>query len=213
MVDVTHDRDHGRTGPEILRILLLLLFDLLPGRVLLFALGREAELFEEQLDLVEVEPLIDRDHQPEVLERGADDRRSGLVHQLGELGDGEELVHPDRAGLALLLLLLLHLLELELLLGRALTLPALLLAAPALQLSHHAAEVVLDLVLVDAALPFLLATTLAAAIRRVSLGLDPHRPPRSRARGGGRRLEPAARPIPLGLGVGLPGGHELRGRR
>ena len=43
--------------------------------VCVFAHRLEAELARDQLDLVEVETLVDRDHQPEILERERDDLR------------------------------------------------------------------------------------------------------------------------------------------
>ena len=43
------------------------------GGVLLFLHRLESELAGDQLDLVEVETLVDGDHQAEILEREADD--------------------------------------------------------------------------------------------------------------------------------------------
>jgi hypothetical protein len=51
------------------------------GEVLLLAHGLEAELARDQLDLIEVEALVDGDHQPQVLEREA--RRSASARPSG----------------------------------------------------------------------------------------------------------------------------------
>ena len=76
MVDVTHDRDDRWPRYEIFG---LVGFGDLSGvrGVLLLANGLEAELTSDQLDLVEVESLIDRDHQAKVLERKPDDLYGG----------------------------------------------------------------------------------------------------------------------------------------
>ena len=77
--------------------------------VLLLANGLEAELTSDQLDLIEVESLIDRDHEPEVLEREADDLRRGNLEDLGELADGDEFVDVNGFPLALTIRLALRL--------------------------------------------------------------------------------------------------------
>ena len=69
--------------------------------ILVFANGLEAELAGDQLDLVEVEALIDRDHQPEILERERDDLGRRHLEDLRQLADGDELVDADRLPLAL----------------------------------------------------------------------------------------------------------------
>ena len=61
----------------------------------------EAELPGDQLDLVEVESLVDGDHQPEVLERERDDLRRRDLQRLRELADADELVDADGLLLAL----------------------------------------------------------------------------------------------------------------
>ena len=58
---------------ELLRGIVDRLLGDIGGLVFLLAHGLEAELAGDQLDLIEVESLVDRDHQPEVLEREADD--------------------------------------------------------------------------------------------------------------------------------------------
>ena len=79
------------------------------GRVLLFAHRLEAEFASDQLDLIEVESLVDRDHEPEVLEREADDLRRGNLEDLGELADGDEFVDVNGFPLALTIRLALRL--------------------------------------------------------------------------------------------------------
>ena len=71
------------------------------GLVLVLAHRLEAELAGDQLDLVEVEALIDGDHQAEILEREADDLRRRDLQDLRELADGDELVDADELLLAL----------------------------------------------------------------------------------------------------------------
>ena len=130
---------------------------------------------EQHLDLIEVEALVDRHEQAEVLEGRTDDLRGRDVHELAQLGDGEELVHPHRAALALLLLVSLLLLG-GLLFGRqALTLPATLLAPAPLQLGHDALDVRVHRVLIDplALLALLLVVAaLAVPVSRKALGLN-----------------------------------------
>ena len=65
------------------------------GGVFLFLLRVEAELARDELDLVEVEALIDRDHQPEILERERHDLRGRHLQDLGQLAHGDELVDAD----------------------------------------------------------------------------------------------------------------------
>ena len=55
----------------------------------------EAELARDQLDLVEVEALIDGDHQAEILERERDDLRGRHLEDVGELAHRDELVDAD----------------------------------------------------------------------------------------------------------------------
>ena len=74
VVDVTHDGDDGGSGDEIF-LHVGRLVRRVGDRVVRLAHGLEAELAGDQLDLVEVEALVDGDHQPEILER--EGRRSG----------------------------------------------------------------------------------------------------------------------------------------
>jgi hypothetical protein len=103
VVDVTHDGDHGR--PRDLRSFVL---DFgrrfLLGHVLALAHGLEAEGARDQLDLVEVEPLVHRDHQPQLLERELDNLNGRHLHDLGELRDRDEFVDADAGLFALGLL-------------------------------------------------------------------------------------------------------------
>ena len=66
-----------------------------------FANGLEAELAGDQLDLVEVETLVDGDHQPEILEREGDDLGRGDLQNLRKLADGDEFVDANGLPLAL----------------------------------------------------------------------------------------------------------------
>lgn len=77
MVDVTHDRDDRRTRLQIFGIVRLGGGNALLCLVRVFTNGLEAELARDQLDLVEVESLVDRHHQAEILERERDDLRRG----------------------------------------------------------------------------------------------------------------------------------------
>ncbi len=65
-------------------------------RVLVFLDCLEAEGGGDQLDLVEVEPLIHRHHQAQLLEGELDDLGGRDLHGGGELGDRHELVDPDQ---------------------------------------------------------------------------------------------------------------------
>ncbi len=59
--------------------------------------GLEAEFASDQLDLIEVESLIDRDHEAEVLEGEPDDLvTAGVLSMLRKLADGDELVDANR---------------------------------------------------------------------------------------------------------------------
>ena len=53
----------------------------------------ESELARDQLDLIEIKPLVDGDHQPEVLESETDDLYCRHLEDLRELAHGDELVH------------------------------------------------------------------------------------------------------------------------
>src|SRR4051812_46509026 len=99
VVDVAHDGHDRRTGLELFRRV---------GRgrerifrlVLVLAHRLETEFAGDELDLIEVEALIDGDHQSHVLEREADDFRRGQLQNLGELGDRDELVDANDLFLA-----------------------------------------------------------------------------------------------------------------
>ena len=110
MVNVPHDRDDGRARTEVLGRVLDLFFLQVSG-VIAFLDSLEPELAGDQLDLVEVETLIDGDHEAKRLEREADDLSGGNAKDLGEFRDRDELVDAD--GFAFLLdrgnALLLHL--------------------------------------------------------------------------------------------------------
>src|SRR6185437_5216626 len=71
------------------------------GGVFFLAHGPEAELPGDQLDLIEVQPLVDRDHEPEVLEREGDNLRGWNLEDGRQLADGDELVHAHRGAFAL----------------------------------------------------------------------------------------------------------------
>ena len=84
VVDVAHDRDDRRARDlQLGRLVGLLGLQL--GRVLIFAHRLEAERRGDQLDLVEVEPLVHRDHEAQLLERELDDLGRGHLHRAGEL--------------------------------------------------------------------------------------------------------------------------------
>ncbi len=103
VIDVAHDRHHRRPRLEVAR---RLRFDRRRdlGVVLLLLDRLEAELRRDQLDLVEVEPLVDRHHQAELLERERDDLGGRHLHRLGQLADRDELVDADEGLFPLLLL-------------------------------------------------------------------------------------------------------------
>src|SRR4030095_3252137 len=108
VVDVTHDRDDRRSRDEILDFVDLR--DLTGVRgVLLLTNGLEAELASDQLDLIEVESLVDRDHEAEALEREADDLRRRNLEDVGQLADGDEFVDVNGLPLALTIRLALSL--------------------------------------------------------------------------------------------------------
>src|SRR5690606_1246847 len=105
-----------------------------------------------------VQPLVDGDHQAEVLERAADDLVGGHVDQLGQLGHGQVLVDAD--GLRLLgrdALALGFALDT----ARCLFTTVTALLAACLQLRHDAGDVLLHRVLVDPTLALLLLVLLA----------------------------------------------------
>src|SRR4029077_13594902 len=114
------------------------------------------EFAGDQLDLVEVEALIDGDHQPEVLEREPDDLDCRGLQDLRELADGDELVDTN------CLLLALHLGRL--LGGKLLTIAAILGATRSAATNwpahrrHRFSDVRRHCFLIDSALPLLPAT-------------------------------------------------------
>src|SRR5690606_23155941 len=170
VVYVTHHRDDRRPGQQILRpVLGDLLLHL--GDVLLLTHRLIAELVHQQFDLVEVEPLVDGDHQPEVLEGGGDDLRGRHVNQFGDLRHGQELVDPDSR--RLLLADALALLLASLLRGRTLVAAATTAAstASALHRGHGLPEHLVDRLLVDATTLLAILLPAAAAItRRIRVG-------------------------------------------
>ena len=101
VIDVTHDGDDRRPRHEILAARRRRRCRLVLGLVLVLAHRLEAELGGDQLDLVEVEALVDRDHQPEVLEGEPDDLGGRTFRICGELGHRDELVDADERLLAL----------------------------------------------------------------------------------------------------------------
>src|SRR5690606_36205112 len=116
--------------------------------------------------------------------RARDDLGRAAVDQLGQLGDGQELVDAD--GLRLLRG---ETLTLRLTLEPARRLLAAVPASPAAgpQLRHHALDVLLHRLLVHP-LPLLLAfVLLAAAVAREAFGLDADLTTGARARSGRRR--------------------------
>src|SRR5712691_9077707 len=156
MVDVTHDRDDRRARLELFRRVIGGWRGLEIGGVFFLLHCLEAEFAGDQFDLVEVEPLIDGDHQPEVLEREPDDLYGRGLQDLRELADGDELVDTNR------LLLALHLGGL--LGGKLLTIAAILGAARSAATNwpahrrHRFSDVRRHRFLIDSALPLLSAT-------------------------------------------------------
>src|SRR5437879_11178435 len=69
-----------------------------PPRSTLFpytTLFRSPEGGCDQLDHVEVEPLVDRHHLPQLLEGEGDDLLGGNLENVRELGDRDELGHAN----------------------------------------------------------------------------------------------------------------------
>ena len=108
MIDVAHDGDHRWTGAQLVLGVHGDLGRVQIGCVFLFFDSLETELPGDELDLVEVQALIDGDHQPQVLEREPDDLDRGNLENLRQLADGDELVHVNGLLLALGLGLLLR---------------------------------------------------------------------------------------------------------
>src|SRR6185437_7918777 len=100
VVDVTHDRHDRRTRNQILG----LIGDFgarVGNRVVGFTHRLESELARDELDLIEVEALIDRDHQSEILHREGDDLRGRNLEARSQLAHRDELVHAYDRLLAL----------------------------------------------------------------------------------------------------------------
>ena len=68
VVHVAHHGDDRRPGFEVLGAVLALVGDAFAREVLLLALGPEAEGAGNEIDLVEVQPLVHRDHHAQLLE-------------------------------------------------------------------------------------------------------------------------------------------------
>ena len=101
VVDVTHDRDDRRTRDEILGQIGLRRRARFVGLIRVFANGLEAEFAGDELDLIEVESLVDRDHQAQFLEGERDDLRRRRLEDLRKLADRDELVDANGLSLAL----------------------------------------------------------------------------------------------------------------
>src|SRR5918999_4976254 len=102
MVDVTHDGHDRWAGSEVDRLIRRhCLLRHIREEILLLANGLEAELCRDQVDLIKVESLVDRDHEAEILERERDDLRGRDLEDLRELADGDELVYANGLPLAL----------------------------------------------------------------------------------------------------------------
>src|SRR4030081_2182833 len=108
MIDVTHDGHDRWPRLELFGRVVGSRRGLEIGSVLLLLHGLEAELAGNQLDLVEVEALVDRHHESEVLERKADDLNRGRLQYLRQLADCDELVDANGLFLTLYLGLLLR---------------------------------------------------------------------------------------------------------
>ncbi len=100
---MTHDGHHRRAGGQLTRLVGHIRLGGF-GAVLLLLHRLEPELAGDELDLVEVEPLVHRHHQAQFLERKLDDLGGGDLHGRCELADRDELVDAN-TGLFLLALL------------------------------------------------------------------------------------------------------------
>src|SRR5207249_2465962 len=109
-VDVTHHRHDGRPRPECRLRVVGGLFPFADD-VFLFAHRLEPERGRDQLDHIEVEPLVDRHHLPQLFEGESDDLLGWHLEDVGELGDRDELGYADQGLFALLLLTTLLLLD------------------------------------------------------------------------------------------------------
>src|SRR5690606_21573856 len=96
VVNVTHDGHDRRTRRQRLRSVFFPGHVGQIGSVLLFPHGLEAELVCNEIDLVEVQSLIHRDHETKRLERKRNDLRGGNLDDLREFAHRNELVHANR---------------------------------------------------------------------------------------------------------------------
>jgi hypothetical protein len=99
VVDVTHNRDNGWTRQEV--FLLIGRCSVYLGGVFVFPHRFEPEFGCDQLDLIEVEPLIHRHHEPELFESKLHDLGGRDLHDVSEFGYGDKFVDPN-PGLLLL---------------------------------------------------------------------------------------------------------------
>ena len=102
MVDVAHDRDHGRTGHEVL-VSVGLVEEALFNVRLSHALDRVAHLLGDELGGVGVDHIRDLAHLA-LAHQQLDDIHGALRHAVGELLDGDGL-GQDHFALQLFLLL------------------------------------------------------------------------------------------------------------
>ena len=94
MVNVTHDRHDRRTRLELFRRVFDDCFIQTSG-VFLFLDRLETKFAGDELDLIEVESLVDGDHQSKVLECKCNDLRRADLEDLRELTDRNELVDAN----------------------------------------------------------------------------------------------------------------------
>ena len=95
MIDVSHDRDHGRAGDELFGpglLALQALLDLIP----LEQLGTVSELLDHQHRGIALDGLVDRGHDAEIHEHFDDFGRLDR-HALRQLGHGDRLAERDLA--------------------------------------------------------------------------------------------------------------------
>ena len=100
VVDVTHDGHDRRSRYHLFGRVHRRRQGFL-GDVLVLAHRLESELAGDQLDLIEIEPLVDGDHQSHVLERESDDFGGGQLENLRQLRHRDELVDANDFLLAL----------------------------------------------------------------------------------------------------------------